>query len=96
LLTENPSTGDERLNKAESGIVSSETLALEARPSLRSVRERAEVIAITQVLEQTGWNRKRAAQLLRISYRGLLYKLRQHSIVPRTEGREVSFMARKS
>jgi hypothetical protein len=36
--------------------------------------------AISHALEQTGWNRKRAAQLLSISYRGLLYKIRQHNI----------------
>jgi hypothetical protein len=36
--------------------------------------------AISQALAQTGWNRKRAAQLLSISYRGLLYKIRQHNI----------------
>lgn len=88
MLIENPSAGNERLNKAESRIGGADTLPAETRPSLRSVRERAEVIAITQVLEQTGWNRKRAAKLLRISYRGLLYKLRRHSIVPQTEGSE--------
>jgi DNA-binding NtrC family response regulator len=27
-----------------------------------------------------GWNRRRAAQLLSISYRGLLYKIRQYNI----------------
>jgi len=37
--------------------------------------------AISQALAQTGWNRKRAAQLLSISYRGLaLTKIRQHNI----------------
>jgi hypothetical protein len=43
--------------------------------------------AISQALEQTGWNRKRAAQLLSISYRGLLYKIRQHNI---TRSRDIS------
>jgi DNA-binding NtrC family response regulator len=40
----------------------------------------AEVYAIGCALERTGWNRKRAAKLLSISYRGLLYKIRQHQI----------------
>jgi DNA-binding NtrC family response regulator len=53
-----------------------------SKPTLRSMRAAAEILAIRQALQETGWNRKRAAQLLSISYRGLLYKLRQHSILP--------------
>ena len=49
-------------------------------PSLRKLRVQAEVHAIGCALERTGWNRKRAAKLLSISYRGLLYKIRQHQI----------------
>jgi DNA-binding NtrC family response regulator len=48
--------------------------------SLRSVRAETEVKAILAALKRTGWNRKQAARLLRISYRGLLYKIRQHNI----------------
>jgi transcriptional regulator with GAF, ATPase, and Fis domain len=50
--------------------------------SLRSFRDEAEIHAISSALKQTGWNRKRAAQLLSISYRGLLYKIRRHNIRP--------------
>jgi transcriptional regulator with PAS, ATPase and Fis domain len=50
--------------------------------SLRSFRNEAEVHAINCALQQTGWNRKRAAKLLSISYRSLLYKIRQHNIEP--------------
>jgi transcriptional regulator with GAF, ATPase, and Fis domain len=50
--------------------------------SLRSFRDEAEVIAISSALRQTGWNRKRAARLLSISYRGLLYKIRRHNLAP--------------
>ena len=50
--------------------------------SLRSLRSKAEVIAISNALERTSWNRKRAARVLCISYRGLLYKIRQHKITP--------------
>ena len=32
---------------------------------------------IRQVLNQTGWNRVRAAKALRISYRALLYKMKR-------------------
>jgi len=50
--------------------------------SLRRFRAEAEMQAISRALEQTGWHRKRAAQLLRISYRCLLYKIQQYNITP--------------
>jgi two-component system, NtrC family, response regulator AtoC len=53
--------------------------------SLRFFRDEAEMIAISSALNKTGWNRKRAAQLLSISYRGLLYKIRRHNLVPPAE-----------
>jgi transcriptional regulator with GAF, ATPase, and Fis domain len=52
------------------------------RATLRSLRDKTEVHAISKALEESGWNRKRAAKLLSISYRGLLYKIRQHNITP--------------
>ena len=48
--------------------------------TLRSQRVRAEIQAVRHALEQTGWNRKRAARLLAISYRGLLYKIQRNNI----------------
>jgi DNA-binding NtrC family response regulator len=56
--------------------------------SLRSLRAEAEIYAISRTLEYTGWNRRRAAQLLSISYRGILYKIRQHNLTP-SSGRVV-------
>jgi DNA-binding NtrC family response regulator len=54
-----------------------------AKPaSLRSLRAEAELEAIRRTLEYTGWNRRRAAKLLSISYRGILYKIRQHNLTP--------------
>jgi DNA-binding NtrC family response regulator len=53
--------------------------------SLRSFRNEAEIQAINYALGQTGWNRKRAAKLLAISYRSLLYKIRRHNITPTVE-----------
>jgi two-component system, NtrC family, response regulator AtoC len=46
----------------------------------RSAKDEAEAAAITQALEQTNWNRKQAAALLKISYKALLYKIRQYGI----------------
>jgi two-component system response regulator AtoC len=42
----------------------------------RQAARAAEREAIARVLEQTGWNRVRAAKLLKISYRALLYKIK--------------------
>ena len=56
--------------------------AAPGRITLRSLRVAAEIHAISRALEETGWNRRRAAEMLSISYRGLLYKIRQHNITP--------------
>jgi two-component system, NtrC family, response regulator AtoC len=57
---------------------------IEANKSLRSmvrgVREDAERAAIASALEKTGWNRKAAARLLKVSYRSILYKIEQYQI----------------
>jgi len=53
--------------------------------SLRSLRAQVEIKAIQSALKRTAWNRKQAARLLNISYRGLLYKIRRHNIVPGVE-----------
>src|SRR5450631_3766477 len=46
----------------------------------RTAKDEAEAQAITQALEQTNWNRKQAAAILQISYKALLYKIRQYGI----------------
>ena len=57
--------------------------------SLRVLRAEAEVHAISRALDAVGWNRRRAAEMLRISYRGLLYKIRQYNITA-TNGGQVA------
>jgi two-component system response regulator AtoC len=47
---------------------------------VRSIKDEAEIDAISRALAETNWNRKRAAQLLNISYKALLYKIRQYGI----------------
>lgn len=47
---------------------------------IKNVKDETEVEAITKALSETNWNRKQAARLLHISYRGLLNKIRQHAI----------------
>ncbi len=46
------------------------------REIARAAARAAEREAIARVLDETGWNRVRAAKLLRISYRALLYKIK--------------------
>lgn len=45
---------------------------------VQSIKWEAERNAIAAALEKTGWNRKAAARLLRVSYRTLLYKIEQY------------------
>ena len=47
---------------------------------VRNLKDEAESQAIARALEQTGWNRKQAAIMLNISYKALLYKIRQYNI----------------
>lgn len=42
---------------------------------------------ILSVLEENRWNRKRAASELKISYRALLYKIRQAGLPPKRSPR---------
>lgn len=50
--------------------------------SMRKLRDEVETKVILRTLQHTGWNRKQAAALLKISYRGLLYKISRNSITP--------------
>ncbi|MGH9355434.1 MAG: sigma-54 dependent transcriptional regulator, partial [Terriglobia bacterium] len=47
---------------------------------VRSSKDEVECEAISQALKQTRWNRKEAARLLGISYKALLYKIRQYNL----------------
>jgi len=51
---------------------------------VRNAKGEAERSAIAQALQQTHWNRKAAARLLNISYRGLLYKIDEYRLAPPT------------
>ena len=46
----------------------------------RSAKDEAEAEAIGKALDETNWNRKQAAALLQISYKALLYKIRQYGL----------------
>ena len=70
---------------------SSPTPLERTRTSLKEVRRqavsKAEGEVIRRILEQNNWNRKRSAELLNISYKALLYKIKEcgihkHSMSP--------------
>jgi two-component system response regulator AtoC len=47
---------------------------------IQGIKSEAEKNAIGAALKKTGWNRKAAARLLRVSYRTLLYKIEQYQM----------------
>ena len=46
----------------------------------RQAARQAERVAMTDVLHQVHWNRVKAARQLKISYRALLYKIKEHGL----------------
>jgi DNA-binding NtrC family response regulator len=57
---------------------------------LRNLKGGAESAAIAQTLEGTGWNRKAAASDLQISYKALLYKIKQYNLTPPMKRRSLA------
>jgi two-component system response regulator AtoC len=51
---------------------------------VRNLKGETEIGAIRDALDQTRWNRRQAARLLNISYRGLLYKIHEYRLSPPT------------
>jgi two-component system, NtrC family, response regulator AtoC len=75
-----------RMNQQSNGE-SRESVAVRAdiaglKSLARAVKKEAEAAAITHVLEQTNWHRQKAASLLKISYKALLYKIKQYDLHP--------------
>lgn len=58
---------------------------------VRNLKGGAEAAAIAQQLELAGWNRKQAASELKISYKALLYKIKQYNLSPPSRKRQVGF-----
>lgn len=54
----------------------------------RFAKKEAEAVAISEALQKTNWKRKQAAKLLGISYKALLYKMRDFGIQPPPHGAE--------
>jgi two-component system response regulator AtoC len=56
---------------------------------VKNLKGGAEAAAIAQQLELAGWNRKLAASELKISYKALLYKIKQYNLNPPARKRQV-------
>lgn len=77
--------------KATPSPVSEPAASTDLRALIRDSNSRTEVTMIKRALDASGWNRRRAAQNLNISYRGLLYKIQKHQLTP---GRHTPVTAR--
>ena len=73
-------TGSER--EASGGMNDAGSTEGGLKQMVRSLKGEAEATAIQQVLEGVGWNRKAAATDLKISYKALLYKIKQYELSP--------------
>jgi two-component system, NtrC family, response regulator AtoC len=51
---------------------------------VRSLKDDAEAKEIQRALDEANWNRRVAASQLHISYKALLYKIKQHGLTPAT------------
>jgi len=54
---------------------------------VRGLKDKAEIKAISDALQRTNWNRKAASRLLNISYKALLYKVREYGLEKEERGR---------
>jgi transcriptional regulator with PAS, ATPase and Fis domain len=70
-----PASGDKGQDHVEAGGL---------KKLVRGLKGEAESSVIAGVLEETGWNRKAAANDLQISYKALLYKIKQYDLSPRS------------
>ncbi|MGA2416848.1 MAG: sigma-54 dependent transcriptional regulator [Candidatus Sulfotelmatobacter sp.] len=68
--------GQDELGRSESVRPQSQPESLKSL--IQGIKSEAEQNAIGAALRRTGWNRKAAARLLRVSYRTLLYKIEQY------------------
>jgi two-component system response regulator AtoC len=80
-----------REGSADEGAAASGRGGLKAL--VRSLKDDAEAKEIQRALDDSNWNRKLAAAQLNISYKALLYKIKQHGLLP-SGSREVGIRAR--
>jgi two-component system response regulator AtoC len=71
---------DLRATRATAPITGESVRISSLKVAARAASRRAERELILKALERTHWNRKRAAQELQISYKALLYKIKQTGV----------------
>jgi two-component system response regulator AtoC len=76
----NPKSSVHGENVGEYGVKAAGESGGGLKSVARSAKDEAEAEAIARALDETNWNRKQAAVLLKISYKALLYKIRQYGI----------------
>ncbi|MGP0020225.1 MAG: sigma-54-dependent transcriptional regulator [Candidatus Sulfotelmatobacter sp.] len=64
----------------ESGVAAAKPKPDSLKSMIQAVKWEAERNAIAAALKRTGWNRKAAARLLKVSYRTMLYKIDQYKM----------------
>ena len=72
-----PLVFDTQADKQNGTLATRQPPAVFLKDIIRRAAERAEREEILKMLEQTRWNRVKAAKLLNISYRALLYKMKR-------------------
>jgi DNA-binding NtrC family response regulator len=75
------------IESAEATSVATESLSSRGglKRLVRGVKGNTESAVIAQALDEMGWNRKAAACQLQISYKALLYKIKQYNVGPCNE-----------
>jgi len=68
------------LNALDASRAKARTAPGDLKSIVRDLKDQAEIKAISEALAQTNWNRKAASRLLNISYRALLYKIREYGL----------------
>ena len=79
-LLETKSTAPGALPPLESDPAADEADGLSLKKRVARTVEREERRLISEVLRRTNWNRRKAAKTLEISYRSLLYKIKDYRL----------------
>lgn len=72
--------GKGQVGPADSALPSPGSRTNDLKSLVRDLKSEAEMEAISRTLDQVKWNRKKAAQILNISYKALLYKIRKYGL----------------
>ena len=80
ILKELEETGTHDASRPGAAPTAAKSGTGDLKSLVRNLKDEAEMEAIGKTLERTKWNRKEAAKALNISYKALLYKIRQYGL----------------